>query len=243
MSSGDRLSELERVDITAMSAGDAHAALRDVAVIRGTTDRVEAAITRRIAELHAEGKAVPPADALGAMDESRDARRRRPNGAPWRWPRLPDSTACSPPGRSAPNTPTRSASVAALLNDEQRAELFGRDDELTGLAASLSPDRSRRKVALMIDDITGDDGLDRAERQTEAATMSAGINDDTGMYWFRGQLAPEDGNRFRRAIDHEANALAKQPEHAGRRRDQLDASARSISSPVSGPNRARRVSI
>lgn len=77
----------------------------------------------------------------------------------------------------------------------------------------------------MIDDITGDDGLDRAERQTEAATMSAGINDDTGMYWFRGQLAPEDGNRFRRAIDHEANALAKQPEHAGRRRDQLDATA------------------
>ena len=36
---------LEQLDVSAMSAGEAQAALRDVAVIRGATDRIEAART------------------------------------------------------------------------------------------------------------------------------------------------------------------------------------------------------
>ena len=219
------MSDLERRDVATMSAGDAHAALRDVAVIRGTTDRIEAAITRRITDLHTEGKAAPPVDALG-----RNGRTSRRTAE--RAERRADTLGHTPlldralgAGKVGADHADALASAAAPLDDRQRGALFARDGELTELAASHSPETFRRKVAALVDDITGDDGLDKAERQTEAATMASGLNDNTGMYWFRCELAPEDGIRFRRAIDHEANALAKLPEHSGKRRDQLDAVA------------------
>ena len=208
-----------------MSAGEAQAALRDVAVIRGATDRIEAAITRRIGELHNTGKAAPPVDALGR--DGRTSRR-----AAERVERRADTLGQTPlldralgAGKVGAEHADTLASAAARLDDQQRSELFAKDGELTELAASHSPESFRRRVASLVDDITGDDGIDKAERQTEAATMSSGVDDNTGMSWFRGELAPEDGIRLRRAVDHEANALAKLPEHSGKRRDQLDAEA------------------
>lgn len=225
MSNGDRLSRLEGQNISAMSAGEARAALRDIAVIRGTTDHLEAAIARHIRDLHTEGKAAPPADALGRNGHtSRRAAEKAERRADTlgHTPRLDRALAS---GKVGTEHADALASAAAPLDERQRGKLFANDGELTELAASHSPETFRRKLTSMVDDIKGDDGLDRAERQTEAATLSSGVNDDTGMYWFRAELAPEDGNRVRRAIDHEANALAKMPEHAGKRRDQLDAAA------------------
>ncbi len=52
-----------------------------------------------------------------------------------------------------------------------------------------------------------------------------GVNKESGMYWFRGELCPEDANRFRKRIARRTNELLKRPEHAGKRRDQIDAAA------------------
>ena len=64
MTAGARLTQLEGADIASMTTAQAAGALRDVAVVRGRADQLEAAITRRVSELHEAGKAAPAADAL-----------------------------------------------------------------------------------------------------------------------------------------------------------------------------------
>ena len=225
MSAGVRLQHLEAIDIESMSAGNAHAALRDVAVIRGATDRLEAALARRVSELHEQGQAPPVSDLLGRVGRTsrktaeRVERRSTTLGAA---PHLNNALGA---GKIAAEHADAVSAAAARLDDDQRRELFDRDRELTELAASRTPERFRRELTKVVDRIIRDDGLDRTRQQAASATLRSGVDDDSGMHWFRAELAPEDGNRLRRRIDHETNAIAKLPEHAGKRRDQLEAVA------------------
>ncbi|MFN3255133.1 MAG: DUF222 domain-containing protein [Ilumatobacter sp.] len=226
MSVSKRLQWLESIDISALSAGASTAALRDIAVIRGKTDQLEAALARRISELHAAGDSAPAADALGRCGTaSRRATERaeRRADALGETPQLDDALG---KGRVGAEHADALASAASRLDDAQRAELFARDREITELAASATPDVFRRRLTRIVDDITDDDGLDRASKQRHDATLSMKIDDDTGMHTLFARLTPEDGNRLRRALDHEAAALANgNGEHSeecrGLRRDQL----------------------
>jgi hypothetical protein len=226
MSASQRLQWLESIDISALSAGASTAALRDIAVIRGKTDQLEAALARRISELHAAGDSAPVADALGRCGTaSRRATERaeRRADALGETPQLDDALG---KGRVGAEHADALASAASRLDDAQRAELFARDREITELSASATPDVFRRRLTRIVDDITDDDGLDRASKQRHDATLSMKIDDDTGMHTLFARLTPEDGNRLRRALDHEAAALANgNGEHSeecrGLRRDQL----------------------
>ncbi len=83
------------------------------------------------------------------------------------------------------------------------------------------PEVFRRKLNGLVDEITHDDGLDRAEQQARAVTASITRDDTTGMHHLFAKLTPEQGNRIRRALNAEAAVLAKQPEYKQLRSDQL----------------------
>ncbi len=162
MTAGARLEQLETRDLSTLSAAETTAALADVSVIRGTTDRLEAALVRRLGELHAAGQSAPPSDVLGRTGTtSRQAvdRTERRAGTLGETPRL---NAALGAGTVGVEHADAVAAAASRLDDEQRGALFGRDQELTELAVSLSPEVFRRKLNGVVDEITHDDGLDRA---------------------------------------------------------------------------------
>lgn len=225
MSSGARLQRLEALDVSTLTAVEANAALRDLSAIRGRTDQIEASVVRRIAELHADGHAVPVADALGNHGKTsrRSAEKaERRAGALGHTPKLDDALGA---GRVGSEHADAVANATAQLSDEHRDAVFARDDEITELATSNSPDTFRRKLTKLVDDVTDDDGAQRAEQQEAAASASMKVDDDTGMHVLFARLTPEQGNRVRRALDAEVAKMVKLPEFAGLRRDQLLARA------------------
>ena len=225
MTPGVRLQRLEALDASTLSAVEANAALRDLAVIRGRSDQIEAAVARRIAELHAHGQAVPVADALG--NNGRTSRRtaekaERRADALGRTPAL---DAALGTGRVGAEHADALANATSRLSDEQRAAVFARDDEITELATTHSPDSFRQKMNKLVDDVTNDGGSERAEQQQAAASASIKVDDDTGMQLLFAKLTPEQGNRIRRALDAEVAKMVKLPDFAGLRRDLLLARA------------------
>ena len=56
------------------------------------------------------------------------------------------------------------AAAAGRLDDAQREALFEKDREITELAVSQPPEVFRRGLGRLIDEITADDGLERAAR-------------------------------------------------------------------------------
>ena len=225
MRPGVRLQQLEALDTSTLSAVEANAALRDLSLIRGRTDQIEASVARRIAELHASGQAVPVADALG--NNGRTSRRtaekaERRADALGRTPKL--DTALGD-GRVGAEHADAVANATSRLSDEHRTAVFARDDEITELATSNSPDSFRQKLAKLVDDVTNDDGQERAEQQEAAATASMKVDHHSGMHLLFAKLTPEQGNRIRRALDAEVATMVKLPEFAGLRRDQLLARA------------------
>jgi hypothetical protein len=225
MEASVRLQRLETTDIAAMSPSDAAAALRDLEVVRGRTEQLRAAVTRRIATLHEEGRAAPPIDVLGRQShESRRSVERAERRADTLG-NVPALDAALGAGRVSVDHADTVASVTARLDDEHRAALFARGSDITALAATTTPEQFRRRLGRMVDDITHDDGLDRAARQVADATALMKVDDDTGMHRLVATLAPEQGNRIRRALDHEVATLTTLDEFAGLRRDQLFAHA------------------
>lgn len=221
MTAVQRLDRVEALDVAVMSVGQAQAALRDLGVVRGRVEQLEGAITRRLTELHAAGGA-PAADVLGRQGRRsrRDAERAEARGRT-----LGDVPSLDQALGDGKVGAEHADAVATRLDHQHRASLFDHDTEITELAASLSPESFRRRLARLVDEITDDDGLDRHERQQAAATASIRTDNDTGMHKLHAMLTPEQGNRIRRRLDTEIAALTKLPEHTGLRRDQLAAIA------------------
>jgi len=200
----------------------ATAALRDVVtVVRGRADQLEAAIARRLAELHAAGEARPVADTLGySAKRSRRAAEQaeRRSAVLGNTPGL--NTALGK-GKVGAEHADAVATAADRLDDDQRAALFAQDREITEHAASSSPETFRRWLNRTVDAITADDGLEHAAQQGAAVTASITRNDDSGMFHLFVKFTPEHGNRVRRHLEADAAVLAKQPEFARMRHDQL----------------------
>ena len=225
MDASDLLRRLGAVDIGAMSTADAAAALRDLEVVRGRTEQLRAAVTRQVARLNAQGRAAPAADMLGQQThESRRSveRAERRADALGRVPTLDEALGA---GRVSIDHADAVAAATARLGDEHREALFARESDLTDIATRTTPEQFRRRLDRIVDDITHDDGLDRAARQVADASASMNVADDSGMHRLVATLAPEQGNRIRRALDHEVATMTTLDEFSGLRRDQLLARA------------------
>jgi hypothetical protein len=219
------LERLEATDIAGLDAGGVSAGLRDVARLKGFLSGVEADLARRANTLAASGSGLPADELLG---RSQSMSRREAQRAARRAEVLGDLPAVSKQlgvGRIGAEHADAIASAAVKLDGSDRELLFELDAELAAHAASSTPEQFRRHVDRVVDQLAADRGLERAERQRRSATLAKGINRDTGMYWLRAELAPEDGVRVFNALDAELAALvtAERPAAAPVPRDQLAA--------------------
>ena len=95
-----------------------------MSVIRGTTDRLEAALVRRLGELHEAGQSAPPSDVLGRTGTTsrqtveKTERRAETLGE---TPQLNEALGA---GRVGVEHADAVAAAAGRLDDDQRAALF-----------------------------------------------------------------------------------------------------------------------
>ena len=203
--------------MSALSAAEATAAVRDVAVVRGAADQLEAAMVRRLGELHEAGQSAPRIGLFGAPGTNRAGQSSRPSGEPERWEK-PEVERALGKGRSAPNTPTQSPKLQVGWTTTSARPCSQRDQEIVELAVAYSPEVFRRRLAGLVDVITDDDGLERAEQRT------------------RGDGIVEDRRHHRDArVVREVDARARQPDR-GR---WAPRSRRWLNSPSSAGLRAR----
>ncbi|MFK7919689.1 MAG: hypothetical protein AB8G14_16560 [Ilumatobacter sp.] len=221
MAVGAQLMRLETADISTMSTGSVAAALADIRAIRGRTDQLEAALSRRISELARCNEAPPAADMLARHGNGSRRTAERVERRGEALGKTPSLDAAVGLGRASSEHADALVNAAAHLDDDDRAALFGHDEQITALASSCSPEMFRRRLNSVIDAVTADDGLERAAKQDAGATASIRVDEATGMHHLFAKLTPEQGNRIRRALDAEVAVMSQLVEHAGLRRDQL----------------------
>jgi hypothetical protein len=230
---------LEQLDPACLDAGGVAAGFRELERLKGFVAETEHALARRANVLAAAGSGAPAGDLIeraghcSPREAQRTSRRAEVLGS------LPSMSAQLGKGRIGAEHADAVATAVGRLDDADRTTLLALDDELARAAAASTPAQFRRFVARVADQLAADRGLERAVRQRAAMTLSKGINDDTGMYWLRGEFDPETGARLFRAIDAEVAALAKQQapdDHA----DRQQLAARALVTLATSNNRAKR---
>jgi hypothetical protein len=222
MGTGKLAERIESVDIASAGVGELTATLGDLNRIDGWVSVTRAGITRRLAELEADGQAPPANDVLARSNHTssrqagKDERRAEAYG---KAPALGKQRAA---GRVSDEHADALANAAGKLDDEQQAELFSHGDELAEQAAASTPGQFAQHLRKLTDLIsTDDEATDRSEAQRAKATLSHGINETTGMGWVRADLHPDDYQKFKRKLDAEVAALRKRPENQAKRYDQV----------------------
>lgn len=219
------LERIEALDVAVAQTADVLAATGWIQQLRGFLDAKEGEITRRAQELHDSGAGLPPEDLLtrkrrSSRREAEKAKRRA--GVLGQSPALNEQLAA---GQIGAEHADALANVAGRLDDARRDELLGYDEELASAARSRTPEQFRRFLGNKADQLAADDGIERSERQRDAAAVSIGIDEQSGMGFIRGDLHPDDCQSIRRAVDAEATALRALPHYEHMRRDQLNAIA------------------
>ncbi|HSM65350.1 MAG TPA: DUF222 domain-containing protein [Ilumatobacteraceae bacterium] len=224
MSVATLVERLEQLAVDQLDAGGVAGRMRDLQRVKGFVAEVEHALARRADELAEAGSGAPASEVLGRTgncsprEAARVARRAETLGE------MPTLSTQLRKGRIGTEHADAIATVAGRLDGADRAALLSLDDELAVTAASSTPAQFRRHVERVADQLAADRGIERAERQRRATTLSTGIDDQTGMYWLRGEFDPESGARLFRAIDAETRSLASR---AAPRPDAADTPPRS----------------
>ncbi|MFK7918336.1 MAG: hypothetical protein AB8G14_09690 [Ilumatobacter sp.] len=233
------IERIERVDVASASVGELASVMGDLGRLKGWVGSTEAAAAHRAGELERSGQASSAADLIsrGTKTSRRSAEKTQRRGAALaQAPGVEQQLAA---GRISTEHADALATAAGKLDDEQRSALFERDEQLARRAASQTPAQFARTLSKAAAEISLDDGIERSEQQRRAATLSHGINADTGMGWIRAELHPDDYQKVKRRLDAEVNAMKRLPKHEGRRYEQLGADA--LVALVTGGRAASRV--
>jgi hypothetical protein len=231
--------QLEQLDADVLDAGGIAAALRNLNRVKGFVAHVEHALARRADELAAAGSGAPATEILGAATHcSRQAAEKLARRAAV-LDELPAVAAQLGKGRIGTEHADALAQAARRLDDGDRQSLHSLDDELARTAAATTPGQFRRHLERLCDHLAADQGVERAERQRRATTLSKGINDETGMYWLRAEFHPEAGARLFRAIDAETAAMAKRAD-GGQPIDRQQLAAGALVELATASSRSRR---
>ncbi len=92
------------------------------------------------------------------------------------------------------------------LDDEQRAELFGRIEALVDVESAATVEQFRKRLALEIRSIQADDGTARLDRQRRATRLRT-WTDAEGMWRCDGRFDPVLGVKIAARLDAEVQAL------------------------------------
>ena len=217
---------INSVNTATAGVGELTSALHDLGRIDGWVSVTKAAVTRRLAELEANGHGPPAADVLArsghtsAREAAKNERRAQAYG------NVPELGHQREAGRISDEHADVLASAACRLDDDQRSMLFANGADLAAHAAACTPGQFAHHLRKHVETLsTDDEATDRSEHQRTLATLSHGLNDTTGMGWVRADLHPDDYQKFKAKLNAEVAALRKRPEHAKYRYDQLAAEA------------------
>ena len=206
--------EFERTDVSALGAGDIAAAVRDLDRLKGFVTTIEHKLARRADALAAAGSGLPAGELLGRGGTCSKRQAEQISRRAETLDELPEVSRQLGKGRIGTEHADALSKVASRLGAQDREALLSLDAELAQAAGASTPPQFRRFVDRIVDQLAADRGLERAARQRSATSLVKGINDETGMYWIRGEFDPETGARLFRAIDAETTAIAKRTSDA-----------------------------
>jgi hypothetical protein len=164
--------------------------IANVRRLRGWVDAVEARITSRVRELHATEGAPPAADVhtkCSGVSSAEGKRKERRSKALDEAPSFGHALASGAIGAEHVDA---LANTTAKLDDDVKAAVLEREDELLADATRLSPEEFAKNCRELARLLEGDDGIARNERQRRDTFLSRNINRTTGMVDGRFSLHP-----------------------------------------------------
>ena len=210
-----RLGERIRgVDVSSASVGELASLMGDLGRVKGWVGGVEAAAARRASDLEVAGEVPSAADMIARSTKTsrRSADRARRRGVA--LGHTPELSRQLERGAISTEHGDALATAAAKLDEGQRVSLFERDAELAVRAGAETPSQFARTLTRAVAEISLDDGIDRSEQQRRSATLSHGVDSDTGMGFIRADLHPDDYQKVKQRLDAEIDAMKHLPEYA-----------------------------
>ena len=183
--------------------------------LRGWIDVVEANVTRRMMQLHAEEGAAPAADQhsrCGGVSAAEGKRKERRSRTLDEAPSFEEALGSGEIGAEHVDA---LANATARLDDDVRAELFDRETDLLDDARRLSPEEFGRSVRDLTRAIERDNGIERAKRQRRDTFLSRKTNTATGLVEGRFAFHPELASKVFGPVDRHVATLIADGARAG----------------------------
>ena len=218
MSSADPGAELAAVfavDVSTADPAACAAVLGATKRLRGWIDVVEANVTRRMIQLHAEEGAAPAADQhtkCGGVSAAEGKRKERRSKTLDEAPSFEEALGSGEIGAEHVDA---LANATAKLDDDVRAELFDREDDLLDDARRLSPEEFGRSVRDLSRAIERDNGIERSKRQRKETFLSRKTNTATGLVEGRFAFHPELASKVFGPVDRHVGTLIAEGVQSG----------------------------
>jgi hypothetical protein len=196
--------DLPSSDATALQLID-----RRLRLVGGLVNAGLGLVAQRSAELFEQGRGRAPEDLLsrGGRRSRHEAKRVVERGKVLES--QPTMSAAMGSGEVSGAHADALAAAASRLTPEQRVQLAARDADIAARARIMSPESFRSWLALLVSDITGDDGSGLASSQRRRSRAWWKVDEATGMYIVHAELDPELGRRVVAALDRGVDRLWK----------------------------------
>ncbi len=181
------------------------AELAAVRTVRGMLDAREAMVVARLHVLAEESPGLFPEDVvasenrIGLGQASRLSDRARARGS---FPKIAEAMQR---GDTTGGHLDTVVNATRGLTSEQKERVAAHDERLAVAAACQSKNQFEVTVRRIVNAVCADDGLATLARQKRASRLKFGLNRESGMWWFRGELDPEAGAqveaRLRATVD------------------------------------------
>lgn len=200
---------LASVDLPSSDAAALQLIDRRLRLVGGLVNAGLGLVAQRSAELFEQGRGRAPEDLLsrGGRRSRHEAKRVVERGKVLES--QPTMSAAMGSGEVSGAHADALAAAASRLTPEQRVQLAVRDADIAARARIMSPESFRSWLALLVSDITGDDGSGLASSQRRRSRAWWKVDEATGMYIVHAELDPELGRRVVAALDRGVDRLWK----------------------------------
>lgn len=237
---------IDAADVSSADAAQVERMLGDLQLVQGWKDAAEASLTSQLGVLHETAGGAPPADLhtkCGGVSAAEGKRKERRSKTIEQAPSFGEALGSGAIGAEHVDA---LVNVSGKLDDDVKAALFDREDDLLADATRMSPEQFGRSCRDLARRLEKDHGLERNRRQRRDTYLTRRLNPATGMIEGRFALHPELGNQIFGAIDREVAAIITRGEQGGdadfveRRYDRNRLAAQALGTLIAGGHQAQR---
>lgn len=193
---------LDQIDLSDCDAQTARSALTDVRVLRGWLDRLEAALTTRLAQAH--GAAAELHVRAQGVSQAEARRRERRAAVLEQATGFADALGA---GAVAAEHADVLAQALGRLDEPERASLLAHEQTLLAHAETSTPESFARHCRALAASLGDRQGVEQDSRQRRDTRLAQRVEAASGMHVLSGRFHPELGARIFAAIDAQAAAL------------------------------------